>query len=122
MDLSPQMRSAAVIGADGRILAGILRSGSIPAKPQRDEERLCKQVARRRAMRSRFDASLGRVLYVQVERERVSQFAVYAGRLTVYFTIEPEASIEAKAELVESVGRMAGRLEGSQRQPRPRRQ
>ena len=112
IDFSPRMRSAVVIGTDGRIMAGILRSGSSPSKPQRDEEKLCRQVARRRAMRSGFDRSLGRVRYIQVEREKVSQFAVYARRFTVYFTIEPEASIEAKADLVERVGLAAGRLDG----------
>lgn len=110
VDMSPQVRFAAAVGMDGRILAGILRSGRASLKSQRDEERFCRQVAKRRRMRDAFDASLGKVSYVHIEREKVSQFVVYLARFTVYFTVEPESSIASKAAMIKKVRRMCKKI------------
>ncbi|MCA9819651.1 MAG: hypothetical protein KC440_02500, partial [Nitrosarchaeum sp.] len=60
----------------------------------------CKQVAQRRAMRKEFDKSLGKVRYVHVEREKVSQMVIYTKRNTVYITLEPEMPIEDKIKII----------------------
>lgn len=106
IDRGPHVRLAAAVGLDGRIVSGILRSGGAPLRPRLEAERLCQRAARHRRMREEFDASLGRVSYVHVERECATQLAVYHPAFTVVLTMEPEAPIGAKAALIEDVRRM----------------
>lgn len=113
MDQSPQVRFAAVADLDGRIVAGIVRSGGIPAGLRRESETFCKRAAKHRRMRGEFDASLGRVSYVHVERETATQLAVYHPEFTVCLTMEPEAPIGAKSAMVERVRRMADEALGA---------
>ena len=92
IDLEPQMRFAAIIDKDGKIIEAIMKSGKTSLKSQKDEEHFCKQVAERRNMRKEFDKSLGKVRYVHVEREKVTQIVIYPKNYTIYFTMEPEMS------------------------------
>lgn len=103
MDRGPQVRLAAAVGLDGRIMSGILRSSGIPLGLRREAEKLCQRAARHRRMREEFDASLGGVSYVHVERECATQLAVYHPAFTVVLTMEPEAPIGAKAAVIENV-------------------
>lgn len=107
MDMGPHVRFAAVVELDGKIASGMLRSGGVPLGPRREAERFCRRAARHRRTRKGFDASLGRVSYVHVERETAAQFAVYRPEFTVCLTVEPEASIDAKISMVERVREMA---------------
>ena len=119
MDMGPHVRFAAVVELDGKIASGMLRSGGVPLGPRREAERFCSRAARHRRARRGFDASLGRVSYVHVERETAAQFAVYHPEFTVCLTVEPEASIDAKISMVERVREMAGGMcGGGGRQPR----
>lgn len=110
IDLEPQMRFAAIIDKKGKILEAIMKSGKTSLKSQRDEEHFCMQVAERRKMRREFDGSLGRVRYVHVEREKVTQIVVYPKNYTVYFTMEPEMSISKKIRLVNKIKKMTADL------------
>lgn len=110
IDLEPQMRFAAVIDMRGKIVEAMMKSEKAPLESQKDEEHFCMQVAERRKMRTEFDRSLGRVRYVHVEREKVTQLVIYPGSYTIYFTMEPEMSIEKKIGLVNKVKRMSAAL------------
>jgi len=54
-------------------------------------------------MRKEFDKSLGKVRYVPVEREKVSQLVIYTKRNIIYFTMEPEMPIETKIRFITKV-------------------
>jgi len=103
INLDPKMRFAAIIDPKGNIREAIMKSGKTSLKSQKEEEHFCQQVAQRKAMRKEFDKSLGKVRYVHVEREKVTQMVVYTKRNIVYFTMEPEMPIDKKIRLVTSI-------------------
>lgn len=103
LNLDPKMRFAAIIDSKGNIREAIMKAGKTSLKTQKEEEHFCKQVAQRRAMRKEFDKSLGKVRYVHVEREKVSQMVIYTKRNIVYFTMEPEMPINTKIRLITKI-------------------
>ncbi len=108
--LDPKMRFAAMIDAKGNIREAIMKSGKTSLKSQKEEEHFCKQVAQRRTMRKEFDRSLGKVRYVHVEREKVTQMVVYTKRNIVYFTMEPEMAIDKKIRLITKIKKISANL------------
>ncbi|MDH3192221.1 MAG: hypothetical protein OEM18_06000 [Nitrosopumilus sp.] len=103
INLDPKMRFAAIIDPKGNIREAIMKSGKSNLNSQKQEENFCKQVAQRRAMRKEFDNPLGKVRYVHVEREKVSQMVIYTKRNIVYFTMEPEMPIEKKIQIITKI-------------------
>ncbi len=110
VDINSGMRFAAIIDLKGNILESIMKKGKTSLKTQKEEEHFCKQIAQRRKMRKEFDKSLGKVRYIQVEREKVTQFVVYPKRKTVYFTMEPEVSITKKMAIINRVKKLTMHL------------
>ena len=110
INLDPKMRFAAIIDSKGNIREAIMKSGTTSLKSQKEEEHFCKQVTQRRAMRKEFDKSLGKVRYVHVEREKVTQMVVYAKRNTLYFTMEPEMPIDTKIRLITRIKKITADL------------
>ena len=106
LNLDSKMRFAAIIDSKGNIREAIMKAGKTNLKSQKEEEHFCKQVAQRRAMRKEFDRSLGKVRYVHVEREKVSQMVVYAKRNIIYFTMEPEMPINTKIRLITKIKKL----------------
>ncbi|MEK9681526.1 MAG: DUF6659 family protein [Nitrosopumilus sp.] len=110
INLDSKMRFAAIIDSKGNIREAIMKTGKTNLKSQKEEEHFCKQVAQRRAMRKEFDRSLGKVRYVHVEREKVSQMVVYAKRNIIYFTMEPEMPINTKIRLITKIKKLTTNL------------
>ena len=110
INLDPKMRFAAIIDTKGNIREAIMKSGKTSLKTQKEEEHFCKQVAQRRKMRREFDRTLGKVRYVHVEREKVTQMVTYAKRNTVYFTMEPEMPINTKIRIITKVKKITANL------------
>ena len=110
INLDPKMRFAAIIDTKGNIREAIMKSGKTSLKTQKEEEHFCKQVAQRRKMRREFDRTLGKVRYVHVERERVTQMVTYAKRNTVYFTMEPEMPINTKIRIITKIKKLTANL------------
>ena len=108
--LDTNMRFASIIDLNGNILEGIMNEGKTSLESQKQEEYFCKQVARRRKMRNEFDRQLGKVRYVHVEREKVTQFAIYTKRKIVFVTLEPELSIQRKMRVVNSIKRITANI------------
>ena len=108
--LDTNMRFASIIDLNGNILEGIMNEGKTSLESQKQEEYFCKQVARRRKMRKEFDRPLGKVRYVHVEREKVTQFAIYTKRKIVFVTLEPELSIQRKMKVVNSIKRITANI------------
>ena len=110
ISLNNNMRFASIIDLNGNILEGIMNEGKTSLESQKQEENFCKQVARRRKMRKEFDRQLGKVRYVHVEREKVTQFAIYTKRKIIFVTLEPELSIQRKMKIVNSIKRISGNI------------
>ena len=104
------MRFASIIDLDGNILEGIMHEGKTSLESQKQEEYFCKQVAKRRKMRKEFDRQLGKVRYVHVEREKVTQLAIYTKRKIIFVTLEPELSIQRKMKIVNSIKRISANI------------
>ena len=110
VNADPKMRFAAIIDSKGNIREGIMKKGQTSLNSQKAEEHFCKQVAQRRAMRKEFDRPLGKVRYVHVEREKVTQFVIYTTRKTIFFTMEPELTIQRKMKIVSQIKRITANL------------
>ena len=110
VNVDPKMRFAAIIDSKGNIREGIMKKGQTSLNSQKAEEHFCKQVAQRRAMRKEFDRSLGKVRYVHVEREKVSQLVIYSKRNIIFFTMEPEMSINKKMLLITKIKNLTSEL------------
>ena len=110
LSLDSSMRFVAIIDLKGNISEAIMKKGKTSLKSQKEEEHFCKQVAIARRMRNEFNESLGRVNYVHIERERVTQIVVYPKRKTVYVTIEPKLNMERKMEIVHLIKKKTAHL------------
>ena len=110
MELDPQMRCAALIDMNGEIVESIMREGKQSLKSQMEEEYLCRQTARQRTIRDQLNDPLGRVRYVHVERENVTQMVVYTKQFTLYFTMEPEIAIREKESITNRAKRMVSHI------------
>ena len=108
--LDSNMRFASIIDLNGNILEGIMNEGKTSLESQKQEEDFCKQVAKRRKMRKEFDRQLGKVRYVHVEREKVTQLAIYTKRKIIFVTLEPELSIQRKMKIVNSIKRISANI------------
>lgn len=103
LSIDPGMRFAAIIDLQGNISEAIMKEGKTSLKSQKEEEHFCKQVALRRKIRNEFNKSLGKVDYVHIEREKVTQIVVYPKRKTVYVTMEPNIDTIRKLEIVKLI-------------------
>ena len=110
VNLDSQMRFVAIIDLKGNIIEGIMKEGKTSLESQKQEEHFCKQVADRRRMRQEFDKTLGKVRYVHVEREKVTQFVIYTKRKTLFITIEPELPISRKMKIINSIKRITSNI------------
>lgn len=108
--IDPGMRFAAIIDLKGNISEAIMKEGKTSLKSQKEEEHFCRQVALRRKIRNKFNKSLGKVDYVHIERERVTQIVLYPKRKTVYVTIEPKLDIARKLEIVTLIKKKTAQL------------
>ena len=103
LSIDQGMRFAAIIDLKGNISESIMKEGKTSLKSQKEEEHFCKQVALRRKIRNEFNKSLGKVDYVHIEREKVTQIVVYPKRKTVYVTIEPNMDTIKKLKIVKLI-------------------
>ena len=109
-DLDSKMRFIAIIDLKGNIVEAIMKTGKTSLKTQKEEEHFCKQVSQRRKMIYEFNKNLGKVRYVHVEREKVTQLVIYSKRKTIYFTVEPELSINKKLSLIMKIKKITSNL------------
>ena len=110
LSIDPRMRFAAIIDLKGNISESIMKEGKTSLKSQKEEEHFCKQVALRRKIRNEFNKSLGKVDYVHIEREKVTQIVVYPKRKTVYVTIEPNMDTIKKLKIVKLIKEKTAQL------------
>ena len=108
--LHKMIRFVAVINKNGKILNSTMRTETPSLLKNKNEEKFCKDVTDRRKMREEFDQALGKVRFVNVERENISQIVMYAKTKSLFITVEPEVSISDKTKLISQIKKLTANL------------
>ena len=108
--LHKKIRFVAIIDKNGKILKTEMRDEVPSLLKTKNEEKFCQDVTIRRKMREEFDKSLGKVRFVNVERENISQIVMYAKTKSLFVTVEPEISIQDKTKIISQLKRLTTNL------------
>ena len=108
--LNKKIRFVAIINKNGKILKTEMRDEVPSLLKTRNEEKFCQDVTVRRKMREDFDKSLGKVRFVNVERENISQIVMYAKTKSLFVTVEPEISINDKTKIISQLKKITSSL------------
>ena len=105
-----KIRFIAIIHKNGKILKTEMRDEVPSLLKSKNEEKFCQDVSVRRKMREEFDKSLGKVRFVNVERENISQIVMYAQTKSLFVTIEPEISLSDKSRIISQIKKLTSNL------------
>jgi|TARA_B110000438_G_scaffold20022_1_gene18331 hypothetical protein len=108
--LHKKIRFVAIIHKNGKIIKTEMRDEVPSLLKTKNEEKFCQDVTIRRKMREEFDKSLGKVRFVNVERENISQIVMYAKTKSLFVTIEPEISINDKTKIISQIKKLIANL------------
>ena len=108
--LNKKIRFIAIIHKNGKILKSEMRDEVPSLLKTKNEEKFCQDVTARRKMREEFDKSLGKVRFVNVERENISQIVMYAKTKSLFITVEPEISITDKTKIISQIKKLTANL------------
>ena len=108
--LHKKIRFVAIIHKNGKILKTEMRDEVPSLLKTKNEEKFCKDVTVRRKMREEFDKSLGKVRFVNVERENISQIVMYAKTKSLFVTVEPEISVTDKTKIISQIKKLTANL------------
>jgi len=108
--LHKMIRFIAIIHKNGKILKSEMRDEVSSLLKTKNEEKFCQDVTVRRKMREEFDKSLGKVRFVNVERENISQIVMYAKTKSLFITVEPEISITDKTKIISQIKKITSNL------------
>jgi len=108
--LHKKIRFVAIINKNGKILKTEMRDEVPSLLKTKNEEKFCQDVTVRRKMREEFDKSLGKVRFVNVERENISQIVMYAKTKSLFITVEPEISIKDKTKIISQLKKLTSTL------------
>ena len=100
------IRFVAIIQKNGKIIKSEMRDEVPSLLKTKNEEKFCQDVTVRRKMREEFDKSLGKVKFVNVERENISQIVMYAKTKSLFVTVEPEISINDKTKIIYQIKKL----------------
>ena len=98
--ISTKIRFVAIIDLNGKIVISEMKPDLQSLLKKSNEEKFCEHVAVRRDMRHEFDGKLGKVSYVHVERENITQFVAYSKSHSFFVTLEPEIKSNVKASII----------------------
>ena len=101
--LHKKIRFVAIISKNGKILKSEMRDEVPSLLKTKNEEKFCQDVTVRRKMREEFDKTLGKVRFVNVERENISQIVMYAKTKSLFVTVEPEISVNDKSKIISQI-------------------
>ena len=104
--LHKMIRFVAIIQKNGKIIKSEMRDEVPSLLKTKNEEKFCQDVTVRRKMREEFDKSLGKVKFVNVERENISQIVMYAKTKSLFVTVEPEISINDKTKIIHQIKKL----------------
>ena len=109
--LNKKIRYIAIIADSGKILSSEMKLDKHSLLKKQNEEKFCKDVVKRKKMRREFDRSLGKVRYVNVERENITQIVTYINSKSIFVTIEPELTIISKEQLISKIKKIITDIE-----------
>ena len=110
LDLDPAIRFGAIIDIHGDILEAIMKKSKTSLESQKQQEKFCKDAAKTRLVREKYDSSLGKVRYVHIERENVTQISVFPKNCTVFVTMEPELTTRKKLAIITKIKKMTSHM------------
>ena len=108
--LHKKIRFVAIINKNGKILKTEMRDEVPSLLKNKNEEKFCQDVTTRRKMREEFDKTLGKVRFVNVERENISQIVMYAKTKSLFVTVEPEISLKDKIKIISQIKKITSTL------------
>ena len=108
--VNSKIRYVSIIDLDGRITASEMKSDLQSLLKKTNEEKFCEHVAIRRRMRHEFDKKLGKVNFIHVERENITQLVLYSKSYSFFITIEPEITSNSKSKIVTKVKKIISTL------------
>jgi len=108
--LHKKIRFVAIINKNGKIIKSEMRDEVPSLLKTKNEEKFCQDVTLRRKMREEFDKTLGKVRFVNVERENISQIVMYAKTKSLFVTVEPEISINDKTKIISQIKKITSNL------------
>ena len=108
--INSKIRYVSIIDLDGRIIASEMKSDLQSLLKKTNEEKFCEHVAIRRRMRHEFDKKLGKVNFIHVERENITQLVLYSKSYSFFITIEPEITSNSKSKIVTKVKKIISTL------------
>ena len=108
--LHKKIRFVAIINKNGKILKAEMRDEVPSLLKTQNEEKFCQDVTLRRKMREEFDKTLGKVRFVNVERENISQIVMYAKTKSLFVTVEPEISVNDKTKIISQIKKITSNL------------
>ena len=108
--LHKMIRFVAIISKNGKIIKSEMRDEVPSLLKTKNEEKFCQDVTVRRKMREEFDKALGKVRFVNVERENISQIVMYAKTKSLFVTVEPEISINDKTKIISQIKKLTSNL------------
>jgi hypothetical protein len=108
--LNKKIRFVAIMNKNGKILKTEMRDEVPSLLKTKNEEKFCQDVTVRRKMREEFDKSLGKVRFVNVERENISQIVMYSKTKSLFVTVEPEISIKDKTKIISQLKKLTSTL------------
>jgi hypothetical protein len=100
---SREIRYAAVLDKDGRILAGGMRKGVRALEPKEEELRLMAHIVSESSTRETWNRYFGRTLFTIVRRENVSLMVFPGDKYLLFITTEPVFSLDKVAEIREII-------------------
>ena len=108
--LHKKIRFVAIINKNGKIIKSEMRDEVPSLLKTKNEEKFCQDVTIRRKMREEFDKTLGKVRFVNVERENISQIVMYAKTKSLFITVEPEISVNDKTKIISQIKKIMSNL------------
>jgi hypothetical protein len=108
--LHKMIRFVAIINKNGKIIKSEMRDEVPSLLKTKNEEKFCQDVTVRRKMREEFDKTLGKVRFVNVERENISQIVMYAKTKSLFITVEPEILTNDKIKIISQIKKITANL------------
>ena len=105
-----KIRYVSIIDLNGKITASEMKPDLQSLLKKSNEEKFCEHVSIRRKMRHEFDKKLGKVNFIHVERENITQLVLYSKSYSFFITIEPEITSNSKSKIVTKVKKIISTL------------
>jgi hypothetical protein len=101
---SRELRYAAVLDRNGRVISGGMRKGVRALEPKEEELRLMAHIVSESSTRETWDRYFGKTLYTIVRRDNVMLMVFQGRKQLIFITAEPTFGLEK----IETIRAMLG--------------